>query len=370
MDYTLANRILVKYMNGQHPIVLGVRPDDIELYNESMDASEWQKARAVVDVVEALGGETILYCNFNVDNVSDEKGSFTVKITGDCSVRSGDVIDIAINKRNIHVFDKASELSIKMRVPKENVFDASVAEGEMSFAGQKYVLPEALKNQVADGNYELNVPNDAIILGEGECEALVEEIEEIHGKYLVRLSSSDVTYFVLVDNADGLEVGKSVKFTLDAKKIALNGESVISPLATLNVMDGYFVKLKEKDENGRRRYNFYIKIGESLIPSIDDVASKLFAGKGNKIFKEALSYIADARDIAVVKSEEDVLGSLMGEVKEILDYGREKFAKIAVGDILLNVLLTEEAEVGDKVALALDQNALSVKDKELDIVLK
>lgn len=370
MDYTLANKILVKYMNGQHPVVVGVRPDDIKIYNESMEESEWQKASAIVDVVEALGGETILYCNFNVDDVADSKGSFTVKVTGECSVHSGDVIDIAINKRNIHVFDKETELSIKMRVPKENVFNASVANGVMSFAGQKYELPVAIRSLAVDGDYELNVPNNAIILGEGNCKAKVEEIEEIHGKYLVRLSSSDDTYFVLIDNADGLKVGQSIGYTLDAKKIALTGAAEISPLATLNDMDGSFVKLREKGDNGRSQYNFYIKIAERLIPASDEVSAKLFAGKGNKIFKSPLSYIADASDIAVAKSDEDVLGSIMGEVKDILDYGCEKFAMVSVGDIVVNVLLKEDIQVGDKVALTIDQNALSVKDKELDIVLK
>lgn len=366
MDYKLANKILVKYMNGKHNVVVGVRPDDIRLYDESLDENEWQKSKVLVGVVEALGGETLLHCNFNLDNDADQNGSIVIKTGGDCDVRTGDVIDIAINKRNIHVFDKETEVSIKTRVPQENVIEASIGNGALKFANQSVSLPKALANSVADGQYMLTIPSNAIELGQGNCIANIVEKEKIDGKTLYRLDAGGVTMFALSD-CDAHELGVTA-YDIDLTRISLEGASQIDALSVNNVLKGSFVKIKEKDENGKNVHNFYMQIGEQKLASPDDISEKLFACKGTKIFKTPLEYLFEANAVSIV-DESVENATLSAQVADVLDYGNQQFAKLTVEGCEITTPLDRELKIGDAVNIAIDYSKISIKDSAIDIII-
>ena len=65
-DYALLNRVQTRYMDGIHPVILGVRPDDVVPWREGMSPTEWAKLPVTVTVVEALGGETLVYGHIGV----------------------------------------------------------------------------------------------------------------------------------------------------------------------------------------------------------------------------------------------------------------------------------------------------------------
>ena len=84
-------------INGKE-VVEGVRPED--MYVDSSG-----KIDATVDVREFLGDRTYLYCK-NGDY------TFTVKVSPDCKVKSGDKIKLSVNPDKIYLFDKDTELAI------------------------------------------------------------------------------------------------------------------------------------------------------------------------------------------------------------------------------------------------------------------
>lgn len=367
-NYAQVNKILVKYMDGKFDVVVGVRPDDIKIFENSMDLDAWSKNKAVVGVVEALGSETLLYCNFNLNDDTDPKGAFTIKVSGECYLHSGDIIDVAINKRNIHVFDKNSELSIKTRIPEENIFDAVIENGNLNFAGQTCKLSSAILDRLSDGKYEIIIPSNSVILGQGPCVGKIVSKEEIEGKILYQLDVDNKAFFVYT-NDSSFDIANEVSFDLDQKTISLKGEKEILPLDTVNVLDGSFVKIKEKGGNGKKQYNFYLDINGMRIHSSDYVSSKLFACKGTKIFKTNLSYIIDKNAFCSDTQEGDSIVKLTCTVDSVFDYGKDIYAKVVLenGDTLIAPVSNVNA--GDSTELFIDINKLSIKDRDLDIIM-
>jgi multiple sugar transport system ATP-binding protein len=252
MKYVQADKVPVKYMDGKHRIVFGIRPDDIRIHNDkNYDDGSWAPAKAVVSVVEVLGGETLIYANLNLDTPDAEQGAIIIKANPDSSVRRGDVIDIEISRRKFHVFDKETEQSIRKRIPDENVINVSISGGVMRFEGQKFLLPAAVR--CADSSLvELSMPISALTLGEGDGKATVQWIETIGSKTLYFLKVGDITTFSLEEGAARFAVGDSVAFDIDFSQVAIS-ELGVAPLCMTNTLDGSFTK--EKDVS-KKFYHF------------------------------------------------------------------------------------------------------------------
>jgi multiple sugar transport system ATP-binding protein len=94
-------------------IVLGIRPGDLKLTTEPKEGAS---VSARVSVIEALGNETIIYADLDKDSdFSLEKSATTivasVKVKNNPSHH--DEIYFDLDPESIHLFDKATELTLK-----------------------------------------------------------------------------------------------------------------------------------------------------------------------------------------------------------------------------------------------------------------
>ena len=363
MKYIQADKIPVKYMDGEHKIVFGIRPDDIRVYDKNnYNDGSWAPAKAVVSVVEVLGGETLIYANLNLDTPDAQSGAIIIKANPDTEVRRGDVIDIEISLRKFHAFDKTTEKSIRKRIPEVNVIKASVANRVLGFAGQSFALPTAIK--CADSrDVEISMPISALTLGDGNGSAKVQWIETIGNKTLYFLQVGDLTLFSLEEGEARFAIGNEVKFDIDFTQMAIESLGV-EPLSLVNTLDGIFTK--EKDES-RKFYHFYMNIGDAKLVPTDSICEKVFACKGNKIFHTPLEYVVNAKDLTVVPSAEGNQNALTGKVLEILDYGRTKYAVIDVYGQKL--IAAYDGNVGDMVDVLVPVETVTIKDKSIDIII-
>ena len=363
MKYIQADKVPVKYMDGEHKIVFGIRPDDIRLHNDTnYDDGSWAPAKAVVSVVEILGGETLIYANLNLNTPDAEEGAIIIKANPDTIVRRGDVIDIEISRRKFHVFDKATERSIRRRIPEENIITADIIGGAVSFEGQRFEMPKAVQCSDANG-VEISMPISALSLGAGNGEAKVQWIENIDGKTLYFLKVGELTLFSLEDGEARFNIGDSVAFDIDFTKVAVE-ELGIKPLCLTNTLDGIFTKEKDKS---RKFYNFYMNIGTDRLIPTESICEKVFACKGNKIFHTPLEYIFEAKDATVSLHSEGDGNVIVGKVLEILDYGHTRYAVIdAHGQ---RITAAYEGKVGDEVNVSVPASALTIKDKSIDIII-
>ena len=89
------------------PMIMGVRPED--MYDEDRYLEQFSDSvvDAYVEVVELMGSETYLYIL-----ISGKDTNVTARVDPRSLSRTGDNIKIAIDMRNVHFFDKETEVSI------------------------------------------------------------------------------------------------------------------------------------------------------------------------------------------------------------------------------------------------------------------
>ncbi|MBQ9107937.1 MAG: sn-glycerol-3-phosphate ABC transporter ATP-binding protein UgpC [Clostridia bacterium] len=363
MKYVQADKVPVKYMDGNHKVVFGIRPDDVRVKNDTnYDDGSWAPAKAVVSVVEVLGGETLIYANLNLNTPDAEEGAIIIKASPDTIVRRGDVLDIEISRRKFHVFDKETEMSIRKRIPEASYIRANVEDGKLTFEGQAFEMPSAVKCDNAT-DVETVIPISALTLGAGAGKANVQWVENVEGKNLYFLKVGDLTMFSLEEGEARFKAGDIVDFDIDFTKVGIEALGV-APINLTNTLDGTFTKEKDKS---RKFYNFYMNVGTAkLIPTVP-ACEKIFACKGSKIFRTPLEYIFDASVVTVTPHEEGATDVLTGTVSEIRDYGFVRYATIDTEG--QKVVAAYDGAVGDQVDLHVPAESIVIKDKSIDIII-
>ena len=114
---------LEKYLNTDKEIVFGVRPEDIHDEDEWIAKVPEQVIEVNVDVVEALGSETLLYCKTHaqlaaqesLESIVDAVPNLTAKVDSRSTTKAGDMARLAIDIAHCHLFDKDTEITILAR---------------------------------------------------------------------------------------------------------------------------------------------------------------------------------------------------------------------------------------------------------------
>ena len=93
-------------------IIMGIRPGDLKISEGESNMS----VSAKVEVIEALGNETIIYANLDKDaeaGIEKTPTSITVSAKLKKNPDRKSVITLALDEEAIHIFDKATETSIR-----------------------------------------------------------------------------------------------------------------------------------------------------------------------------------------------------------------------------------------------------------------
>ena len=115
---TLCN--IDKYLNTGKPIVFGIRPEDIHNDPEWLAKEKTEQIEVKVDVVEALGAETLLYCKTKSEflhdseerSIADDISNITAKVDSRNKVKGGEKIMVALDLEHCHIFDKETEVTL------------------------------------------------------------------------------------------------------------------------------------------------------------------------------------------------------------------------------------------------------------------
>ncbi len=116
---------LEKYLNTGKEIIFGIRPEDIHDEPAWIANEKMPKIQVKVDVVEALGPETLIYCKtrseverleqLGSDSIVDDISNLTAKVDSRSVTKAGDVIEVALDINHCQVFDKETEITIIAR---------------------------------------------------------------------------------------------------------------------------------------------------------------------------------------------------------------------------------------------------------------
>ncbi len=116
---------LDKYLNTDKEIVFGIRPEDLHDEEAWISNAKSQLIDVKVDVVEALGAETLLYCKTksemadkgeeNLKSIVDDVSNLIAKVDSRSATKAGDIVKIAVDVAHCHIFDKETEVTILAR---------------------------------------------------------------------------------------------------------------------------------------------------------------------------------------------------------------------------------------------------------------
>jgi multiple sugar transport system ATP-binding protein len=114
---------LDKYLNTDKEIVFGIRPEDIHDEEAWVNDASKQTIEVKVDVVEALGSETLLYCKTRSEitddahekSIVDDVSNLIAKVDARSTSNVGDKIKLALDMTRCQIFDATSELTIVAR---------------------------------------------------------------------------------------------------------------------------------------------------------------------------------------------------------------------------------------------------------------
>ena len=114
---------LDQYLNTGKEIIFGIRPEDIHNDSAVVESGKLPTISIKVDVVEALGAETLLYCKTEYENLADvnevsideDVSNLIARVDSRTTTKGGDVISVALDVNHCHIFDKETEITIVAR---------------------------------------------------------------------------------------------------------------------------------------------------------------------------------------------------------------------------------------------------------------
>ncbi len=341
-----------KYLGKE--VVLGVRPEDFVISGDGIEC--------VVLNSEMLGSETLLYCDFDTQNVTNyESGKypFIVKTEGVFVCASGEKIKVNINFARAHYFDKESEESVMKRFVSYNDLPVKVSGGKLNLGGNFITLPPALAN--LDGEYDIVFPSDAVCAG-GGLEAEVIECEHLKQGWLARLKMGAQKLYALFES----EVSGKINVGILWHKVSFgrNGEPIKSALKTQNIFNVKLVKRKltpeqkkQLPENEQRDFDVDVLCGEAVLTCPVAVVKRLLSASDRKLFGIDMQLIFDEKSLTDGSS-------FTAEITERYDYGTGQFALCKC--LGTEVVLPIDKDT-DKLCFGIDLNTASIYDDNLGI---
>lgn len=391
-----------KYFDGETKVIMGIRPEDVHLDKAFVDENPDTVIETEVGIVEDLGSESIVYCELDPDSnedLTDTKSRLVVKIDPRTKVYKGDKINVSFDGDRIHLFDKETENTILPRIPASNEVSAKVEGGVLKVFGKAMTLPSAIS--LSDGDYELSIPTDAILIdgvrGEAkEFEDLVEP-NNYEMKYLDKKlpvcslrSFAPIAPVAMGEKLDAKVVNKelvnktvllelnvggeimfavapeevdkdNVQISIDLKRVQFkNGEEVVKePLQESNCLSAHLVSEKA----GKKVFNYLLNVEGCNFLSTKTISDKLITASGRKVFSVNLT--VDFTPYGVVKADDGIAA----RVVDILDYGTEKFALLNANGKTVNMFIPNDQElsVGDNITVAVNPYILGIVDSDRDI---
>lgn len=125
LDASVLNRRPALRAQIGQPVVVGIRPEDMEDAAVVTDHPDDQRLEAEVEVREALGAETLMHFGLAVPSVNsgdpdaldelgaEDKSRCTARFRADTEARPGDRIRVNVTTEKMHFFDRSSHLAVR-----------------------------------------------------------------------------------------------------------------------------------------------------------------------------------------------------------------------------------------------------------------
>ena len=177
---------LSKYLNTDKEIIFGIRPEDV--HDEANDIKEagYPTIDVKVDVIEALGSETLLYCKTQAlledeteKSIADDVSNLVAKVDSRSTTKAGDMISVGLDMLHCHLFDKGTEVTILARSEENKAEIEALQEKREAEEAEKAAIAAAkLAEEEAKAAAELEKKRLKMEKKMAKKEAVVEPAEE------------------------------------------------------------------------------------------------------------------------------------------------------------------------------------------------
>ena len=371
-------------------VIVGIRPEHTCIVNKnSSNAFECE-----IVVLEALGNEM----NVIAETIADGT-RIILKLVRDDSLSIGQHIFVSFDVTKLHVFDKESENTLLERIPSYMTIKGRIENNKLNILGHKIKL-SSWNASLFESNKDVLLNFSISALSEGE-DFVIECIkkEKIKNKWLFTCKFNDeYVYFVNDNYIDGDKLSLNIDLS-SVDYYDLNGNLLISKLDEINKFEGELIPskklipcvkknlidislyknyLKAKEENDlpllkklnvkeKKKVVFNYKIfNKEIEPRMEDII-KIYALLGKKFYLHHIKYLVSAKDIII-----NEFGEFSGEIIEILDYNKEKFARIKLLNIdqsLLVYLKDSKFNVNDKINFSIPEEKIGLLDLDFNVRL-
>ena len=371
-------------------VIVGIRPEHTCIVNKnSSNAFECE-----IVVLEALGNEM----NVIAETIADGT-RIILKLVRDDSLSIGQHIFVSFDVTKLHVFDKESENTLLERIPSYMTIKGRIENNKLNILGHKIKL-SSWNASLFESNKDVLLNFSISALSEGE-DFVIECIkkEKIKNKWLFTCKFNDeYVYFVNDNYIDGDKLSLNIDLS-SIDYYDLNGNLLISKLDEINKFEGELIPskklipcvkknlidislyknyLKAKEENDlpllkklnvkeKKKVVFNYKIfNKEIEPRMEDII-KIYALLGKKFYLHHIKYLVSAKDIII-----NEFGEFSGEIIEILDYNKEKFARIKLLNIdqsLLVYLKDSKFNVNDKINFSIPEEKIGLLDLDFNVRL-
>ena len=371
-------------------VIVGIRPEHTCIVNKnSSNAFECE-----IVVLEALGNEM----NVIAETIAD-RTRIILKLVRDDSLSIGQHIFVSFDVTKLHVFDKESENTLLERIPSFMTIKGRIENNKLNILGHKIKL-SSWNASLFESNKDVLLNFSISALSEGE-DFVIECIkkEKIKNKWLFTCKFNDeYVYFVNDNYIDGDKLSLNIDLS-SIDYYDLNGNLLISKLDEINKFEGELIPskklipcvkknlidislyknyLKAKEENDlpllkklnvkeKKKVVFNYKIfNKEIEPRMEDII-KIYALLGKKFYLHHIKYLVSAKDIII-----NEFGKFSGEIIEILDYNKEKFARIKLLNIdqsLLVYLKDLKFNVNDKINFSIPEEKIGLLDLDFNVRL-
>ncbi len=333
-------------------VCVGIRPENIHLYNESMNPNEVSVLDARVSVVEALGSETIVYANLDMEN-EDGMDSLTevrIKMLSNFDVKVGDIVKVAFDLTRIQLFDIDTEEAVIQRIPEKFSNDGTISNGVLTIFDSAVLLPPAIINQSHEGKVAVNVLTSAVHLN-GPFEGTITKKEVVDQENLYWIKSGKDTVFLKTPL--DVELKGKVTYDINLAEMKLTGKDYEIPRINLVTSLDCTAELVTKEKLVFRNDTMTFDVPF-------DIAQTLFNTKGKKLLKTNLQVIFNTNN--------EGENTFVAEVLDVKDYGNDKYAYVKYNNTMFYVK-DKGYHVRDSVKVNLDLNQALIIDKDLNIIL-
>lgn len=315
VPYNQLIKVNPDFLDGKKEIVLGIRCEHVKLAS----ADDPLAIKVNISHFEELGSESLIYASLNNEEANSltEKGQLIIKVPKlDNNINKDSVAYVTFDLDHTYFFDKKTEETITPRIPKENIFEASMDDDKLSLLGVNVLLPTALKGR---GTHQgkLVIPTDAYYLSEDGSDVKVVNLEVINGTKLYHLELNNRIFFAILDSDH--QVGETIKLSFDFSKIIFQeGETnVIEPLARFDDYQASFYNYQTVISKGD--YPEFTQLRDDKIKAATDYFDAQIMLEDNDYEKKALALSAlSEEDVNKIKSEaKEFYQTNLAKIKEV-----------------------------------------------------